>query len=291
MFTICICMMPSLFSRLLHRSFLSTIHLSGQNKRCLSASTNYLSGHNKWSKIKTKKGLEDARKSQMYSKASRDIIVAARSGGSMDPEKNATLGAVLRTAKMSGVPKDNIERALAKASGKKGKRGELITYEALAHGVVGVIIECLTDNKVRTISNLREILKDHGAQFASVTFQFQRKGYVKVALARGHDFDERMEHLIERALEASADDFGEVDSSRDPAEIEFTCPPDTLATLTSVVASPELSRELLSSELIYMPLLQDSGPPDEMIAAKITDLVYALEEYEDTLRVWTTLDT
>jgi len=259
-------------------------------RRTLSVSAVQLSGHNKWSKIKTKKGIEDARRSQVYSKASRDIVVAARTGGSTDPDRNTALATVLRTAKASGVPKDNIERALVKASGGKDKGSQLMTYEALAHGIVGVIIECLTDNNVRTISKVREILKSHSAQFASVAFQFQRKGYVKVALHRGDYFSDRMDRLIETGLESTAEDFEEVASSDNSAEIEFTCPPNSLATLTSAVSAPGISSELLSSELIYAPL-QGLEPPDETIEAKIADLVDALEEDDDTLRVWTTLDT
>jgi len=237
-----------------------------------------------------KNGLEDARRSQVYSKASRDIVVAVRTGGSTDPENNTALATVLRAAKASGVPKENIERALAKASGGKDKGSQLMTYEALAHGVVGVIIECITDNNVRTISNVREILKSHSAQFASVAFQFQRKGYVKVALDRGDDFSDRMDQLIETALEFTAEDFEEVASSENSAEIEFTCPPNSLATLTSAISAPGVSSELLSSELIYAPL-QGLEPPNEIIEAKMADLVDALEEDDDTLRVWTTLDT
>jgi len=153
-----------------------------------------------------------------------------------------------------------------------------------------VIIESLTDNNARTLSKVREILKSHSAQFASVAFQFQRKGYVKVALDRGDDFSDRMERLIETALESTAEDFEEVDSSNGSAEIVFTCPPNSLATLTSAVAASGLSREVLASELVYTPS-SESALPDETIETQIADLVEDLEEQEDTLRVWTTLDT
>lgn len=143
------------------------------------------------------------------------------------------------------------------------------------------------------------------AQFASVAFQFERKGYVKVALDHGDDFNDRVETLVETALEANAEDF-EVIESADPAEVEvrlqqhsitalltcplkFTCPPNMLAALASAVGVPA-SRGVLSSELIYTPL-QESEPPDEELAASIGELVGELEEDEDTLRVWTTLDS
>ena len=140
-----------------------------------------------------------------------------------------------------------------------------------------------------------------------MAFQFQRKGYVKVALDRGDDFSDRMERLIETALESTAEDFEEVDSSNGSAEIvvwtffiltifvvdsrlKFTCPPNSLATLTSAVAASGLSREVLASELVYTPS-GESPLPDETIEVQIADLVEDLEEQEDTLRVWTTLDT
>ncbi|KZP20880.1 YebC-like protein [Athelia psychrophila] len=256
-------------------------------RRSLCSSAVCLSGHNKWSKIKGKKAILDGQKSQIYGKAQRDILVAARNGGSIDPDMNATLAAALKAARAAGVPKDNIERAMNKAGGGKGQGCSLVTYEA-ARGSVGIIIEVLTDNNVRTLQSVRHILQENGAQFASVAFQFERKGYVKVALDHGDDFNDRVETLVETALEANAEDF-EVIESADPAEVEFTCPPNMLAALASAVGVPA-SRGVLSSELIYTPL-QESEPPDEELAASIGELVGELEEDEDTLRVWTTLDS
>ncbi|KAF7983985.1 hypothetical protein HWV62_17452 [Athelia sp. TMB] len=176
-------------------------------------------------------------------------------GGSTDPDKNITLAAALKAARAAGVPKDNIDRAMNKAGGGKGQGSLPVTYEALAKGSVGIII----------------------------------KGYVKVGLDRGEDFDDRLETLIETAFEANAEDFEEVESAEASAEFEFTCPPTNLATLAAAIDAP-VSRGVLSSELIYTPL-QASEPPDEELAQKIGDLVGELEEDEDTLRVWTTLDS
>ncbi|KAF7965402.1 hypothetical protein HWV62_43708 [Athelia sp. TMB] len=229
-----------------------------QLRRSFHSSAIHLSGHNKWSKIKGKKAILDAQKSQIYGKARRsekDILVAARSGGSTDPDKNITLAAALKAARAAGVPKDNIDRAMNKAGGGKGQGSLPVTYEALAKGSVGIII----------------------------------KGYVKVGLDRGEDFDDRLETLIETAFEANAEDFEEVESAEASAEFEFTCPPTNLATLAAAIDAP-VSRGVLSSELIYTPL-QASEPPDEELAQKIGDLVGELEEDEDTLRVWTTLDS
>ncbi|KAG7452720.1 YebC-like protein [Guyanagaster necrorhizus] len=113
--------------------------------RRFSASKVSLAGHNKWSKIKRKKGVNDASKSATISRAQRDILVAVRTGGSTDPEKNLTLAVTLRRLKELDVPKDNIERTLARASRGKDKGGDAITYEALAFGSVGVIMCVLYD--------------------------------------------------------------------------------------------------------------------------------------------------
>ncbi|KAI0948341.1 hypothetical protein AcV7_009117 [Taiwanofungus camphoratus] len=192
-------------------------------RRSLFTSTTQLSGHNKWSKIKEKKGANDLQKGAVYSKANRDIALAVRNGGGANPEHNATLAAVLKRVKSQGVPKDNIENAIKKAVGGKDKGDQHLTYEAMAPGSIGIIIECLSDNVNRTMHSLHNILKDHSARFAPVGFLFQRKGCVKVALDKGEDFDARTERLIEAALEAEAEDFEQVDTADDTVEIEV-CP-------------------------------------------------------------------
>ncbi|KAF8892629.1 transcriptional regulator-domain-containing protein [Infundibulicybe gibba] len=108
--------------------------------RHLSNSVVAFSGHNKWSKIKQKKGVMDAQKGAIYGKANRDIVLAARTGGSADPVKNLALAAAIRWAKEQDVPKENIEKALAKATKGKDQGGEHLTYEALAFGSVGIIM-------------------------------------------------------------------------------------------------------------------------------------------------------
>jgi len=125
-----------------------------------------------------------------------------------------------------------------------------------------------------------------------VAFQFQRKGYVKVALHKrdGDDLSERMDSLCEMAINCTAEDFEQVGSSGNSVEMEFTCPPNSLATLSTAVSAYGMDTDLLASELIYVPA-DTSRLPDEALEAEIEDLVAALEEDEDVLRVWTTLDT
>ncbi|TFK55264.1 DUF28-domain-containing protein [Heliocybe sulcata] len=245
-----------------------------------------LSGHNKWSKIEKKKGIMDRKKSAIYNQTNRDITVAIKTGGSPDPEKNSALAAVLKAAKANGVPKENIQKALDRASGEKGKGSQDLMYEAMAHGTVGVIIESLTDNRDRTHHALRDILKGHNARFAPVAFMFQRKGRVRVALEHGTD----PEPLIETALEAGAEDFETLDEpEEDSAEVTFICPPSELSNVAAAVTAPGKCKELLERELIYVPS-EPSEEPDESLRESIANLVEDLEDNESTMRVWTSLD-
>ncbi|OCH95308.1 YebC-like protein [Obba rivulosa] len=247
-----------------------------------------LSGHNKWSKIKEKKGVNDQKKGSLYSKATRDILLAVRIGGSADPDQNASLAAVIKRVKSEGVPKDNIDNALKKATGGKEKGSQHLVYEAMAAGSVGMIIECLTDNVNRTMHAVRNVLEDNGARFANVLFQFQRKGVVRVALDKGDDLEARSERLIEAALEAEAEDFDSTPSD-DAVEMEFKCSPTALAKLTEAVTKDGLCRELISSDLVYIAL-EPGEAPDELAESKVSRLVELLEDTDDVLRVSTTID-
>lgn len=199
------------------------------------------------------------------------------------------MAVILKKARASGVPKENIENALKKASGGDGKTGQQVTYEIMVGGSIGVIVECLTDNLNRTIHTIRDIVKDNGARFASVAFLFQRKGSVKVLLDTGEDFDASIEDLLDVALAAGIEDFEQSEPSSGTVEIEFMCPPTSLAKVTSAVTKGGLCKELVSSELIYVPN-DPSEPPEGELEEKISSLVEGLEDHEDTLRVWTTLD-
>ncbi|KAI0646823.1 YebC-like protein [Trametes meyenii] len=249
-----------------------------------------LSGHNKWSKIEKRKGANDIKKGQLYSRAFKEIALAVRSGGSADPDQNNVLAAVVKRAKTQGVPKDNIENALKKLSGESGKGDSHLVFEAMGPGSVGIIVESLSDNPNRTIKFLSTLLKDHGARLADVKFLFRREGRVKVALDSGEDLDARLEKLVEVALDADAEDFESEDLPDGTREVEFKCPHTSLHKLTSALTAPGVSRELLSSELVYAPLepLEDL---DDGSSEDLGKLVEAIEDLDDTLRVWTTADS
>jgi len=176
------------------------------------------------------------------------------------------------------------------ASGDKDKNSQLATYEAMAFGEVGIIIECLTDNSNRTVHKLRELLTDHGARFAPVKYLFNRKGLVQVSVgnSEGGPVVTRVENAIEIAL-PFVDDFSQKSESGDTTKLKFTCQPENLGKLTSALTSqPEFVTELLASELVYVPTEANSF--DEQMECKVASLVETLEEHEDTLRVYTTLD-
>ncbi|KAK7463405.1 hypothetical protein VKT23_006758 [Stygiomarasmius scandens] len=193
------------------------------------------------------------------------------------------LNTAIKRIRSQGVPKENIAKALAKASKDKGG-GEILTYEAIACNSIGVIIECTTDNSKRTVQTLREILSSKGARMAPVSFMFQRNGLVKVALEKRDEFDQRLEKLVEIALDSGAEDFNQLpEGEGSQIEVEFKCEPSSLSSLTDALL--KAGSQLVASELAYTPL--ESIEPSSEDADALTDLVDALETHEDTVRVWT----
>ena len=162
-----------------------------------------MSGHNKWSKIKNKKGSEDARRGKIFTKLGRNISVAVREGGD-NPEYNPALKAAIDKAKAENMPNDNIERAIKKASGDtSGANFERIIYEGYAKDGVAVIVDCLTDNKNRTAPDIRHIFDKNGGNLGtdgSVMFMFNRKGLIEIEKEE-IDFDELMLEVIDFGAE------------------------------------------------------------------------------------------
>ncbi|KAF8061496.1 transcriptional regulator TACO1-like protein [Lyophyllum atratum] len=248
-------------------------------------------GHNKWSKIKQKKGANDAQKGVVFGKAARDILMAARNGGSTDPAKNLQLAAVLKRAKEMDVPKENIEKALAKASHGKDQNAGTFIYEAMAFNTVGLIIECATDNNNRTIHNLREILNDYDAGAAPVKFMFQRMGYLsvyQVAKLSPESSQAEANELVEVALNNGAIDFDNtMDSTESASSFWFTCEPAMLQTLSSILQRFQPAWDIRDNEVRYIPL--DNPEPTSDIKSDLKTLVEELEGNEDVLRVWTSV--
>ncbi|EIW85257.1 YebC-like protein [Coniophora puteana RWD-64-598 SS2] len=252
------------------------------DKRFLSSTSVVFSGHNKWSKIKGKKGVEDAKKSALYGKAARDILTAARAGGSPNPETNTALANAIRKAKDNGVPRDNIETSLAKARRGKDAGHQFVQYELIYNGSVGIIVDCHTDNTNRTIGNLREIWNSHGARPGPVKFLFQHRGVVRIRLDKEHH-----EALLGEVLEAGVEDFSElVEDDLAINGLELICPPNQLADVTSAIQRIGQG-EIIANEIEYAPIDEVETTPESR--QELFEFVESLEEDADVVRVWTTV--
>ncbi len=181
-----------------------------------------MSGHSKWSTIKHKKGAADAKRGKIFTKLIKEITVAARMGGG-DPEANPRLRRALNAAKAQNMPKDNFERAIKKGTGElEGVNYEEIVYEGYGPGGVAVLVECLTDNRNRTIAEVRNIFNKAGGNVGTdgcVAWMFDKKGLICVSK---DDADE--DTLMEVALDAGAEDIREETDSfeiiTDPADFD-----------------------------------------------------------------------
>ena len=166
-----------------------------------------MSGHNKWSKIKRKKGANDAKRGALFTKLIREITVAAREGGG-DPEYNARLRLAVDTAKSNSMPADNIERAIKKGTGElEGVSYEEVTYEGYGPGGVALFIECLTDNTNRTVADVRHALAKFDGSLGtdgSVAWQFERKGVFTIDASRYSE-----DSVFEAAIDAGAEDVAD----------------------------------------------------------------------------------
>ena len=240
-----------------------------------------VSGHSKWSSIKHKKGAADAKRGKLFSKLSRAIIVAAREGGA-DPTANLALQNAIEKARSYSMPKDNIERAIAKGSGAdtEGTSFDTVVYEGYGPEGVAVLVEALTDNRNRTASDVRHAFSKHGGNLGTtgaVAWQFERKGLV---LARAEGADE--EELLLAAADAGADDI-----ELDGASFVISGPPEALTSVREAVEAAGFTVE--SAELAMVPKVTVEID-DEAIARQVLRLVEGLEESDDVQDVYVNVD-
>jgi YebC/PmpR family DNA-binding regulatory protein len=240
-----------------------------------------LSGHSKWSSIKHKKGAADAKRGKLFSKLTRAIIVAAKEGGG-DPANNATLAAAIEKAKSYSMPKDNIERAVAKGSGEGADAAnfEAIVYEGYGPEGVAVIVEALTDNRNRTAAEVRHLFSKHGGNLGAtgaVAWQFERRGVVLVA-GEGVDEDE----LVLTAADAGAEDV-----ERDGETYVVSSWPDEL---TSVRQALEGAGYALESVGLQMVPKTTVAIAEEATAKQVVRLVEGLEDNDDVQDVYANFD-
>jgi YebC/PmpR family DNA-binding regulatory protein len=240
-----------------------------------------LSGHNKWSSIKHKKGAADAKRGKLFSKLARSIIVAAKEGGG-DPANNLALQNAIEKAKSYSMPKDNIERAIAKGAGEgtEGASFENIVYEGYGPEGVAVIVEALTDNRNRTASDVRHTFAKFGGNLGTtgaVAWQFERRGVVLVP-ADAVDEDE----LFLAAANAGAEDL-----EQDGSVFQVTSAPENLAAVRGAIEAAGFSID--SAELSLVPKTT-IAVDDESKAKQLMRLIDELEDNDDVQDVYANFD-
>jgi YebC/PmpR family DNA-binding regulatory protein len=239
-----------------------------------------MSGHSKWSSIKHKKGVADARRGQMFSKLTRAIIVAAREGGP-DPAGNLALQNAIEKAREASMPKDNIERAIARGSGASGDAAsyEHVTYEGYGPAGVAVFVEALTDNRNRTASEVRHIFsKSDGnlGESGSVSWLFERKAVVVV------DGEADEDELTLAAADGGADDV-----SRDGSVFQVTGPPDALTTMREAIEAAGIPVDAASLTMLPKTTVEVG---DEAVAKRVLRMIESLEDNDDVQDVYANFD-
>ncbi len=238
-----------------------------------------MSGHSKWSSIKRKKAVTDARRGQMFTKLIREITVAARHGGG-DPSFNPRLRLAVDTAKSANMPTDNIDRAIKRGTGElEGVTYEEVTYEGYGPGGVALFIETLTDNAKRTVADVRHILDRHDGNLGtsgSVAWQFERRGQIYVDATR---YDE--DALFEAAIEAGAEDV-----SQEGDEFIVTTDPGTFQEVQDGMKEAGVESSHAELTFITKNLVSVAGKD----AAKLLKILDALEENDDVQKVHSNAD-
>ena len=240
-----------------------------------------MSGHSKWSSIKHKKGAADIKRGKLFSKLSRAIIVAAKEGGG-DPDANLALQNAVEKARSYSMPKDNIERAIAKGAGEGagGQAFETVVYEGYGPGGVAIIAEALTENRNRTAAEVRHTFSKYGGNLGtdgSVAWMFERRGVVLVP-ADGVDED---------ALMLAAADGGADDVAGDGSSFEVTSAPEALRELRQAIEAAGFPIE--SAELTMLPKTTVELS-DEAVARTVIKLIEALEDLDDVQEVFANFD-
>jgi YebC/PmpR family DNA-binding regulatory protein len=238
-----------------------------------------MSGHSKWSTIKRKKAAEDAKRGKIFTRIAREITVAARSGGG-DPETNASLRLSIEKARGANMPKDNIERAIKRGTGElEGGQLEEVCYEGYAPHGVALLVKCLTDNRNRTLSEVRRVFNRSGGNLAeagAVAWMFDTKGYIAVAR---NDMDP--DDIFMMAVDAGAEDVEIGDEF-----VEVYTEPGDLHWVREGLAGRGLTIE--DAELSQVP--QTMMTLGEKETLQLMNMIESLEELDDVQQVYSNLD-
>jgi YebC/PmpR family DNA-binding regulatory protein len=238
-----------------------------------------VAGHSQWANIKHRKALVDSRRSKLWSKLSKAIIVAAKLGGG-DPNSNNRLRTAILDAKAVSLPKDNIERAIKKGTGElDGGDVEEILYEGYGPGGVAVLVDIMTDNRNRTAPEVRKIFDSCGGNLGStncVAYLFERKGLIAIKPAAAN-----VEQVMELALDHGAEDVTESGEL-----IEIVCPTDTYSELVDVLEGQGISME--SKQVTRIPNL--TVEVDSETATSLMKMLEKLEDHDDVQSVATNVN-
>jgi len=238
-----------------------------------------MSGHSKWHTIKHKKGAADAKRGKAFTRIIKELTIAARHGGG-DPGSNPRLRTVIADAKAHNMPRENIERAIRRGTGEEpGVSYEEITYEGYGPGGVAMLIQSVTDNKNRTVGEIRHMLSKHNGNLAaenSVAWMFTRKGQVLVEKGKADE-----EKLLDVALEAGAEDVGD-----DGGVFEIVCTPEAFEAVRDAVQN--LGIEPANAEVAMIP--QNYVKLTGKDAQAMLKLMDALDDHDDVQHVWANFD-
>lgn len=236
-----------------------------------------MAGHSKWAQIKRQKAIADARRGMLFTKLGKQIAIAARSG--TDPSQNSALAMAIERAKAANMPMSNIERSILKIKDKSAAQLEEVTYEGYGPGGVAVLVECATDNRNRTLPEVRSAFSKNGGRMAdagSVAFQFSKKGVIRV---KGIS-----EEVQLQAIEAGAEDiYEEIENN----ETVIYTAPNKLAKVRDALRSFGL--EIVDAELTYVPN-NNIEIDDPETARKVINLMDALENIDDVVNTHTNFE-
>ncbi|MFN7737989.1 MAG: YebC/PmpR family DNA-binding transcriptional regulator [Pirellula sp.] len=238
-----------------------------------------MAGHSQWANIKHRKALVDSKRSKLWSKLSKAIIVAAKLGGG-DPSANIRLRTAILDAKAVSLPKDNIDRAIKKGTGElDGGDVEEILYEGYGPGGVAVLCDIMTDNRNRTAPEIRKLFDNHGGNLGStncVAYLFERKGLISIKQSAVD-----LEKLMEIALENGAEDVTEGEGT-----FEISCPTDAYTALVEVIEAQGIAIE--SKQVTRVPNL--TVEVDSETAVSVMKLLEKLEDHDDVQSVATNVN-
>ncbi|HVH28540.1 MAG TPA: YebC/PmpR family DNA-binding transcriptional regulator [Vicinamibacterales bacterium] len=241
-----------------------------------------MSGHSKWHSIKHKKGAADAKRGKIFTRLIKELTVAARAGGG-DPDMNPRLRTIIAEAKQNNMPADNIKRAIRRGTGEEpGVSYEEAQYEGYGPGGAALIIDVLTDNKNRTVGELRHLLEKHAGNLAAanaVAWMFTKKGYIVIEKSKAPVVDE--DKLMAAVLDAGADDLQDDDSNW-----EVFSTPDVFPAVNEAVKQLGVEPATAQVSMIPQNYVKLEGKP----AQQMVKLMEALEDHDDVQHVWSNFD-